>query len=57
MVFSQILEVCRRKATRITNADKDFAKKLNFKNMKFLVKVRDIHKIEKENSIGISVFG
>ena len=25
--------------------------------MKFLVKIRDIHKIEKKNSIGISVFG
>ena len=25
--------------------------------MKFIVKVRDIHKTEKNNSIGISVFG
>ena len=42
---------------RITQADKDFAKKLDFKNIKFPVKVRDIHKIEKKNSIGISIFG
>ena len=35
---------------RITKADKNFAKRLNFK-------IRDIHKLEKNNSIGISVFG
>ena len=34
-----------------------FAKKLDFKDIKFLVKARDIHKIEKKNYIGISVFG
>ena len=44
---------------RITEVDKDFAKKLDFKGIKFPVKTRDIHKIEKKrkNSIGISVFG
>ena len=42
---------------RITKADKEFAKKLDFKNIKLPVKVRDIHKIKKSNSIGISVFG
>ena len=41
----------------ITKADKDFAKNLDFKDIKFLVKVRDTHKIEKKNYIGISVFG
>ena len=41
---------------RITRADKDFAKKLVLRT-KFPVKIRDIHKIEKKNSIGISVFG
>ena len=34
-----------------------FAKKLDFKDIKFLVKARDIHKIEKKKYIGISVFG
>ena len=34
-----------------------FCKKLDFKDIKFIVKVRDIHKTEKNNSIGISVFG
>ena len=42
---------------RITEADKDFAKRLDFKDIKFPVKIRDIHKIEKRNSIGGSVFG
>ena len=41
---------------RITQADKDFAKRLRFKDIKFPAKIRDIHKIEKKNSIGISVF-
>ena len=41
----------------ITKADKRFAKRLDFKDIKLPVKTRDIHKIEKKNSIGISVFG
>ena len=41
----------------ITKDDKYFAKRLDFKDIKFPVKTRDIHKIEKKNSIGISVFG
>ena len=42
---------------RITKADKHFAKKLDFKDIKFPAKIRDTHKIENKNSIGISVFG
>ena len=42
---------------RITKADKDFGKRLDFKYSKFPVKIRDIHKLGKKNSIGISVFG
>ena len=38
---------------RITKADKEFAKKLNFKNTKSPAKSREIHKIEKKNSISI----
>ena len=41
---------------RITKDDKDVAKSLDFKDIKFPVKTRDIHKIEKKNYIGISVF-
>ena len=39
----------------ITKANKDFAKKLDFKDTKFPSKTRDIHKIEEKNSI--TVFG
>ena len=42
---------------RITKGDKDFAKRLDFKYIKFPVKIRDVHKIEKKNSIIISIFG
>ena len=45
MVYSQILN-CNPRI--ITKADKDFAKKIDFKDIKSLVKVRDIHKIEKK---------
>ena len=43
----------------ITNSGKDFAKRFNFKDIKFSVQIRDIQKIEKKtkNSIGINVFG
>ena len=46
-----------RNPARITKTDKNFAKKLYFKDIKFPVKVRDIHKIKKKNSIDISAFG
>ena len=42
---------------RIIKTGKDFAKKLDCKNIKFPVKIRAIHKIEKKNYITISVFG
>ena len=41
---------------RTTTADKEFAKERNFKDIKFSVKIRDIHKIEKKISITISIF-
>ena len=34
-----------------------FLQKLDFKDIKFPVKIRDIHEIEKNNSTSISVFG
>ena len=43
-----------RNPRKITKAHQDFAKKLDFKSVEFPVKFRDIHKIEKTNSIGIS---
>ena len=41
---------------KLTKADKDFANMLDFKDVNFPVKIRDSIKIEKKNSIGISVF-
>ena len=43
---------------RITKADKEFGKRLDFKDKKCPVKIRDIHKILKEKHfINISAFG
>ena len=39
---------------RITKADKDFAKVLYLKDIRFPVKIRDIYKIEKTNSIALA---
>ena len=41
---------------RIKKPDKDFAKRIYSKDIKFPFKIRGIHKIEK-NSIGINVLG
>ena len=41
---------------RITKVKKDFLRYLEFTDITFPVKIRDIHKIEEKNSIGISVF-
>ena len=40
----------------ITKADKYFARKLNFKDVKFLGKIGEIHNIKKRNSMSISLF-
>ena len=43
---------------RIRKADKDFPKRLHFKDTEFPVKTRNPHKTEKKkSSISISVFG
>ena len=42
-----------RNPERIIKADKDFAKKLDFKNRKFPVKTRNIHKIEKRTLLAL----
>ena len=41
---------------RITKHDKEFAKRLDFKDIKLPVKIRDIPKPKKKKSISISVF-
>ena len=42
---------------RVTKTDKNFTKRLDFKDIKFPVKIRDIYKIGKKNSTVISVLG
>ena len=43
---------------RMRKVDKHFARELDFHNIRFPVKIRDIHKKKKKKkSIGISVFG
>ena len=42
---------------KIRKDEKDFSSKPDLKDLKFAVKIGDIHKIEKKNCIGISVFG
>ena len=56
IVFSQILKSCTSSPSKSHKSDKDFAKKLGFKDITFPVKIRKIHKIEKEDFICISVF-
>ena len=42
---------------RTTKLKKIWLKKLDLKDIKFPVKIRDIHKIGKDSSIGIGIFG
>ena len=56
MVFDQILRSCRHNPRRIKKADKDFAKRLAFKDIKFPVKIKDIYKTEKKNPRALAFF-
>ena len=42
---------------KLENIDKGFAKELEFKDIKFPVKIIDILKVEKANGIDVSVSG
>ena len=44
-------------AVRIHKDDKQMIEKLNFKDIEFPVTIKQINKIEKQNSININVFG
>ena len=48
MVFSQIFYPADHHPARTTKADKDIAKVLDFEDIEFPVKIRDICKIEKK---------
>ena len=57
-MFIQILKsYTDHQLAKIAKADRDSAKTLDFKDIDFPVKIREIHKIEKKNSFNISVFG
>ena len=57
MVFSQIFHADDHHPARIRNVDKDYARELGFKNIKLLVKIKDIRKIQKKNWPSINAFG
>ena len=57
MVLGQIRKSYGKCPARNTKDEKNLARRFNFKDIKVPVKTRDIHKIEKKNSISISVFG
>ncbi|CAB4003653.1 Gastrula zinc finger [Paramuricea clavata] len=46
-----------RRATTITRQDVEFAENLDYEGIDFPVKISDIDKIERKNSMSISVFG
>ncbi|CAB3984674.1 Gastrula zinc finger, partial [Paramuricea clavata] len=46
-----------RRATTITRQDMEFAENLDYEGIDFPVKISDIDKIERKNSMSISVFG
>jgi hypothetical protein len=46
-----------RRATTITQEDRDFELSLDYKGIEFPIKISDIDKIERKNNINISVFG
>ena len=57
VVYSQILNPAEHHPARITKIDEILGDELDFEEVKFPVKIKDIHKIKKTNSIAISVFG
>ena len=50
MMFDRYLNPADQNLRRVTKADKDFAKRLDFKDIKFSVRIRDIHKIKKRST-------
>ena len=57
MVLSQILRSVNKNAAKTKNVDKEYAKQIDFKGLKFPVHKRDYAKREKQNNIFINVFG
>ena len=57
VVYSQYLHPADRHPAKIRKIDEISAGELDFKDIQTQVKIKGIRKIEKNNSIGISVFG
>ena len=57
VVYSQYLHPADRHPAKIRKIDEISADELDFEDIKSQVKIKGIRKIEKYNSIGISVFG
>ena len=55
IIIDHIFTSCRPQSRRVTKTDKDISR-LDFKNIKFSVKIRDIPKIEQKNYITVSIF-
>ena len=56
-MFGRYLHLVDKNPARIGKIRKNLARKLDFKDIKFPVKIRDIRKIEKKIVNNISVFG
>ena len=56
-VLNSVLLDSYHQPARFLKADKDLAKNLASKDIKFPFKIRDIHKTEKNNPVAISFFG
>ena len=57
--FVKYLHLVDHHSARITRADKNFAKKFDFKDIKLPVKIRDIHEFESfgyENKVKYSIY-
>ena len=55
--LARYLHPVDHQSARVTKPGKDLARELDFKDIKFPVETKNILKIEKNNSIVISVFG
>ena len=56
MVFSQILKSVNKNAAKAKNVDKEYAKWLDFKGLKFSAHKKDYAKREKQNNVFINVY-
>ena len=51
MVFRQLSTSCNHILAKITDVDKDFARKLDFKDKIFAIKIRHIYKMKKKKEL------